>query len=104
MTLIQKFIKKGDVKIMSDTIRGKVLSIADGDTFDMTVTHVGKSNEYEYGNTEIIRTADSTPEIDTEAGKKAKEALEKKLNGKEVRVTVSTRDKFDRIVGTYEIL
>jgi len=90
---------------MADTIRGPVTNIVDGDTFDMKVTHVGKKNNEEYNDTERVRIARiDTPEMSTEAGKKAKEALEKKLLGKEVRCTVQTRDTFSRIVATVDIL
>lgn len=90
---------------MSDTIRGKVTNVVDGDTFEMSVTHIGKNNEYEYSNTETIRVAEiDEPELSTKAGKKSKEILENELNGKEVRVTVSARDTFGRVVGAYKLV
>lgn len=90
---------------MKDTIRGMVTSVIDGDTFDMSVTHTGKNNSITYNNAERIRIAGiDKPEINTDAGKKAKTALENKLNGKEVRITIDARDDYRRIVGTVEIL
>lgn len=88
---------------MADTIRGKVIEVIDGDTFDMTVTHTGKGNKIKYQDHERIRIEGiDAPEINTDAGKKAKKALEGKLKRKEVRVTISARDTFGRIVGSYE--
>jgi len=42
---------------MADTIRGPVINIVDGDTFDMRVTHTGRNNQYQYNNEERIRIA-----------------------------------------------
>ena len=90
---------------MADTIRGPVIKIIDGDTFDMKVTHVGKENKEEYNDNERIRIAGiDAPELPSEEGKKAKKALEKKLDGKEVRCKVQTRDDYGRIVADVEIL
>ncbi len=88
-----------------DTIRGKVINIVDGDTFDMTVTHVGKNNEVKYNDQERIRIADTNaPEINTKSGITAKNILTSKLLNKEVRISVKSRDRYGRIVGDIEIL
>ena len=90
---------------MADTIRGPVLQVIDGDTFDIKVTHVGKNNQYEYNNKERIRIAGGdAPELNTMAGILAKNDLENKLSGKEVRCTVQARDTYHRIVASVEIL
>jgi len=90
---------------MSDTIRGPVTNVVDGDTFDMKVTHVGKGNKEEYNNEERIRIADiDEPELNTPAGKRPKEKLEKKLKGKEVRCYVRARDSYGRIVAKVKSL
>ena len=90
---------------MTDTIRGPVISIVDGDTFDMKVTHVGKNNEYEYNDIERIRIADiDEPELRIPAGQRSKEILERKLKGKEVRCYVQSRDIYGRIVANVKIL
>ncbi len=90
---------------MADTIRGKVTNIIDGDTFTMSVTHVGKNNEYDYGSSENIRLAGiNAPEINTVAGKEAKKKLENQLSNKEVRVNVKSRDTYGRVVGIYQIV
>lgn len=90
---------------MADTIRGPVTNVVDGDTFDMKVTHVGKSNSKEYNNEERIRIAGTdAPELSTGEGKKAKEKLEKKISGKEVRCTIQARDTYGRIVADVMVL
>ena len=90
---------------MAGTIRGPVTSIVDGDTFDMKVSHVGKSNENKYNDNERIRIADiDKPELNTPAGKRSKEKLERKLKGKEVRCYVQARDSYGRIVAKVNIL
>ena len=74
---------------MADTIRGPVTKVTDGDTFDIKVTHFGNRNEHRYADEETVRIADvDAPELDTAEGKRAKEALERELGGKEVRCTV----------------
>lgn len=90
---------------MADTVRGKVTSVIDGDTFDMSVTHIGKSNKTDYNDNERIRIAGiDKPELNTQAGQKAKGTLTQKLLGKEVRVTIQARDTYMRLVGTVDVL
>ena len=88
-----------------DTIRGKVTSIIDGDTFKMTVSHTGKNNKFKYKDNETIRIEGiDKPEIDTDAGKKAKINLSNRISGREVRVYIKSRDPFGRVLGKYEII
>jgi len=90
---------------MADTIRGPVTKVIDGDTFDMKVTHVGKKNEYEYGDIERIRIAEiDAPELNSIKGKRAKEELEKAILGKVVRCYIQSRDSFNRIVAKVELV
>jgi len=90
---------------MADTIRGPVTSIVDGDTFNIKVTHTGKENKEKYNNNERIRIAEiDAPELNTPAGRRSKEQLEKKLSGKEVRCYVQARDTYSRIVAKVKIL
>ena len=90
---------------MVDTIRGPVVEIIDGDTFKLRVTHVGRNNKNEYDNLEIVRIADlDAPEMNTPEGIRAKEALKRKLEGKQVRCHVQARDKYGRVIADYEIL
>jgi endonuclease YncB( thermonuclease family) len=39
---------------MSDTIRGPVTKVVDGDTFEMDVTHIGKENKKQYREQETV--------------------------------------------------
>jgi len=90
---------------MTDTIRGPVINIVDGDTFDMRVTHVGKNNRYPYNNEERIRIANiDAPELMTPSGIRSKQILIKKLLYKEVCCYVQARDTFGRIVADVEVI
>ena len=90
---------------MTDTIKGPVIKVIDGDTFEMKVTHTGKNNEDEYNDIERVRIAGiNAPELGTPTGKKAKDDLERKLNGKEVRCYIETRDNYGRLVAKVEII
>ena len=90
---------------MSDTIRGPVTKVVDGDTFEMDVTHTGKENKKKYNNHETVRIATiDAPELGTKSGQRSKETLEKKLKGKEVRCYVQARDAYGRVVADVEIL
>lgn len=84
---------------MVDTIRGPVTEVIDGDTFDMEVTHVGKSNLKKYKDNEWIRIADiDAPELPSKSGQRAKNDLEKAIGGKQVRCSVQARDNYGRLV------
>jgi len=90
---------------MTDTIRGPVRRVVDGDTFEMDVTHVGKNNTEKYNDSETVRIADvDAPELGTQAGNNAKSDLQRRLSGKQVRCTIKARDKYGRIVAEVEIL
>ena len=84
---------------MFDTIRGPVTEIIDGDTFDMKVTHRGKHNKFKYGPKERVRIENiNEPELDTHAGQRSKDLLERKLLGKEIRCYIQARDTYRRLV------
>jgi len=88
-----------------DTIKGKVIAVIDGDTFDMTVTHVGKNNKYEYNNKERIRFSGfDAPELNTAKGQRDKDELEPIILNKIVRVHIDARDSYQRVVGSVEIV
>jgi endonuclease YncB( thermonuclease family) len=90
---------------MADTIRGPVTRVIDGDTFEMTVTHVGKNNKEEYNDNETVRLAGvNAPELGTQAGEAAKDKLQRQLSGKEVRCAVQARDTYGRVVADVTIL
>ena len=88
-----------------DIIQGKVTNVVDGDTFDMTVTHIGKLNEFEYNDEERIRVSGiDTPELNTAQGKRDKTKLENMILNKEVRVSIDTRDTYQRVVGRVKLI
>jgi len=90
---------------MADTIRGPVINVVDGDTFDIRVTHTGKNNTYNYSDEERIRIADiDEPELRTPGGMRSRNSLERKLDGKEVRCHVQSRDVYGRIVADVKVL
>ncbi len=93
---------------MLDAIRGPVESVIDGDTFEMRVAYYNRNNKYnkfQYGAYERIRLADSNaPELNTKAGRIAKERLKLKLGRKEVRCYIQARDTYGRLIATIEVL
>lgn len=90
---------------MVDIIHGLVMNVIDGDTFVMHVKRIGTNNKESYGEIERIRIAGiDTPELGSSAGQAAKSALERKLNGKEVKCYIQARDKYGRIVAEIEVL
>jgi endonuclease YncB( thermonuclease family) len=90
---------------MSDTIRGPVTNVIDGDTFDMKVTHTGNSNQYEYNANERIRISNiDAAELGSFGGYRDKKKLETVILGKEVRCYVQSRDTFHRIVADVKII
>lgn len=90
---------------MSDKIKGKVTKVIDGDTFEIKVTAVDPNNKKDYNSTEKIRIAGiNKPELKTSKGVAAKESLEKKLDGKNVAISVKARDTYGRVVGIPKIV
>ena len=90
---------------MYDNVRGPVVDVIDGDTFDMNVTYKGNNNKYPYNKTERIRIVGiDAPELNTIAGIHAKTNLKAKILGKEIRCHVHSRDSFQRLVGDVEIV
>lgn len=88
-----------------DTVRGPVVAIVDGDTFDLKVTHVGKSNQFRYNDYERIRIAGiDAPELDALYGIRSKNKLQTKLLYKEVRCTIKARDTYGRILADIQLL
>ena len=89
---------------MADVIWGLVTNVIDGDTFEMNVTHIGKSNSNKYNENEIVRiNGIDAPEMGTPEGLTAKMALSLRILGKQVVCTVHARDKFGRVVADFEI-
>jgi len=90
---------------MVDVIRGIVVNIVDGDTFDMKVTHIGNNNNEEYNNEERVRIVDiDKPELRTPAGQRSKDLLERKLKGREIRCYIQARDTYGRIIAKVRVV
>ncbi len=84
-----------------DTIEGLVINVLDGDTFDLDVDRVGRSNGYEYNDVERVRLAGvNAPELAEPGGRAAHTRLRTAIQGRRVRVDVRARDRYGRIVGT----
>lgn len=90
---------------MADVIQGPVTQVIDGDTFDMTVSRIGTNNKNKYNGTERIRIASiDAPELNTLAGKRSKDSLERKIKGKNVSCSVQARDTYGRIVADVRLV
>ena len=84
---------------MTDSFRGKVTRVIDGDTFEMKVSRQGRNNDYRYNNVERIRISGTdAPELNTRGGLRSKQTLQRKLKGKDVNCAVQARDKYGRII------
>ena len=76
---------------MSSELQGRVVSIADGDTFTLLTADKEQVR---------IRLAEiDTPESGQPYGNRAKQALSQLVFGKEIRVDVQDIDRYDRTVG-----
>ncbi len=76
---------------MSSELQGRVVSIADGDTFTLLAADKKQIR---------IRLAEiDTPESGQPYGNRAKQALSQLVFGKDVRVEVQTTDRYGRTVG-----
>lgn len=84
---------------MKDVLWGDVQKVIDGDTFIVRITHIGKLNNNQYNNQEKIRISGfNAPEIPSVGGYRAKQFLQRKISGKNVKMTVHARDAFGRLV------
>ena len=90
---------------MYDTVRGPVTRVVDGDTFDIKVEFYGNHNKYQYDFEERIRIASiDAPELNTQAGRRSKEHLEQRLEGREVQCRVQARDEYRRLVAEVAVM
>lgn len=84
---------------MADTVKGKIIRVVDGDTFDLQITNVGNNNAYKYSNTERIRMAGKDePELNTLLGLAVKRRITEKLLNKIVICEIQGRDTYGRLV------
>ena len=75
-----------------EELKGKVIWVTDGDTIGLLI----EGNE----KVKIRFNGIDTPETSQEYGTKAKQALSKRIHGKQVRVMVSGKDRYGRSIGT----
>lgn len=75
-----------------ETLSGKIIWVTDGDTAGLLV----EGNE----KVKIRFSGIDAPESSQEYGKKVKQALSKRIHGKQVTVQVSGKDKYGRSIGT----
>lgn len=80
-------------------IWGTVVDVTDGDTLTLQVTSRSQHNEFDYRDVERIRFRDQdAPELNTDAGLRARGKLQRKLMGQRVRCVVHARDCYGRLV------
>ena len=90
---------------MKDNFHGFVTKIIDGDTFEILITHVGKSNKYTYSKVEKVRIAFiDAYELYSKVGYQTKALLARKLLSKSIICYVHARDIYGRIVADIELL
>lgn len=89
---------------MADTLRGRVSRVIDGDTFEISGVSATAPSGNRYNATETIRIADiDAPELNTGAGRRSKDALERRISGKTVTCTVKSRDPYGRVVASVRV-
>ena len=87
-----------------DIIRGEVVNVIDGDTFDVKVTHFHQDNDNDYKSKERVRIDGvDAPELPTRAGKRAKRDLSDALLGEEVELHIYSRDTYGRLIADVEV-
>ena len=75
-----------------DWIQGQVLRVLTGDTFELQVTMVGRSNDFPYDTRECIHIDSGAPPFEAYSGEESKDQLQEWLLGKTVRCYVHARD------------
>ncbi len=90
---------------MTDTIRGQVLKVIDGGSFDIEVRYVGVNNQRAYRRMERVRLANiDVSNLDALAWLSRRSALAARLSGREVRCFVKERDVRQQVVATVAIV
>lgn len=90
---------------MTDTIRGQVLKVIDGGSFDIEVRYVGVNNQRAYRRMERVRLANiDVSNLDALAWLSRRSALAARLSGREVRCFVQERDARQQVVATVAIV
>lgn len=90
---------------MTDTIRGRVMEIVDGGSFDIEVRYVGINNLHTYRKVERVRLANiDVSHLDPLAWLSRRSALAARLSGREVRCFVRNRDDQEQVIATVAIV
>jgi hypothetical protein len=90
---------------MTDTIRGRVLKVIDGGSFDIEVRYVGVNNLRAYRRMERVQLANiDVSNLDALAWLSRRSALAARLSGREVRCFVQDRDALQQVVATVAIV
>lgn len=88
-----------------DYLWGRAIEVLDGDTFDMKVTRVGRTNDYEYRHRERVRVKGiDAAELDEPGGARSRRRLAAYLGGEHIRIDVHARDRYGRIVGDVAVV
>lgn len=84
---------------MLDITEGPVISIINGNTFTMQVTHIGNHNVLNYKSFETIRIKDRVvSSLSTVNGINQKQELSRILTGKKVRCEIIRRDEYNVLI------
>ncbi|MFZ5481459.1 MAG: thermonuclease family protein [Myxococcota bacterium] len=89
---------------MSDYFEGFVTKVFDGDTVEIDTVRFKRTNGYNYKDIERVRLVGfDAPELNAPGGKAARDRLARRVLGKYVRVYVTARDVFGRVLGRLEL-
>ena len=90
---------------MTDTIRGRVVKVLDGGSFELEVRYVGINNQYSYRRTERVQLANiDVSALDPLSWLSRRSALASRLSGREVRCFIHDRDAQEKVVATVAIV
>jgi len=85
---------------MADVIFGNVSYVVDGDTLDIENVAVSRHNNHDYSEEERVRLSGcDAPELGSRGASTARGRLEHRYLGQRVRVDVSARDIYGRVIG-----
>jgi len=84
---------------MADKISGVVTNVIDGDTFDINVNWQSPYNKIRYNQSERIRINNTNaPELNEPGGPRDKDKLKRRIEGKQVNLTIYSRDTYSRLI------
>ena len=90
---------------MTDTIRGRVVKVVDGGSFDIEVRYVGINNRGNYRRMERVQLANiDVSTLDPMTWLSRRSALAARLSGREVRCFIHDRDTHEQVIATVAIV